>query len=172
MYREYYTYQDYRNWKGDWELIEGMPFPLPPLSSIKDQVLIFRLIHLLRERIKGFSVFSEVQWVVRTDTVLVPSLLVVEGEVEPPITIPPTIVFELVSPILYRRVESYKFELYRREGVKFYGLIYPPVRKIKIYDFRGQLPRLLFDGTFGEVRIPLSNEYEVTLTVEEVFEEL
>jgi len=28
---EKYTYEDYKRWKGDWELIEGFPFAMAPL---------------------------------------------------------------------------------------------------------------------------------------------
>lgn len=171
MYREYYTYEDYKSWKGGWELIDGMPFPLPPLSSIKEQVLIFRLIHLLRERVKGFSVLSETEWLVGFNTVLVPALMVVEGASEPPITSPPELIFELVSPALHRRVESLKFELYRREGVGLYGLVYPFLKRVKLYDFRGALPNLLFDGTSGEFNFSIKGQ-ELSLSVEEIFEEL
>ena len=27
----YYTYEDYRQWKGDWELIDGVPFAMAPV---------------------------------------------------------------------------------------------------------------------------------------------
>jgi hypothetical protein len=34
---EYYSYDDYKTWKGDWELIDGIPLAMSPVSMIKHQ---------------------------------------------------------------------------------------------------------------------------------------
>jgi hypothetical protein len=33
-YQEYYTLDDYQQWDGNWELIAGMPYALPPSPSV------------------------------------------------------------------------------------------------------------------------------------------
>ena len=37
MYVETYTYEDYKRWEGDWELIDGVPLAMAPspISIIK-----------------------------------------------------------------------------------------------------------------------------------------
>ncbi|HEO65459.1 MAG TPA: Uma2 family endonuclease, partial [Spirochaetes bacterium] len=32
-----YTYEDYVNWEGRWELIDGLPYAMSPLPSINHQ---------------------------------------------------------------------------------------------------------------------------------------
>jgi len=177
-FREFYTYEDYRGWKGDWELIEGVPYPVPPFSSIKHQVLVFRLVHLLREELlragcNGLFVHSEVEWLIRSDTVVRPGLLISEEELsDAPLTAPPLAVFEILCEGLYRRGEGLKFELYLREGVGYYGLVYPALRRFKIYDFRGEFPRLIFDGSSGPVRLTLKESCLLEFSVDQLFEEI
>ena len=36
-YQEFYTYEDYKNWEDDWELIEGMPY------ARRDEVYKFKI---------------------------------------------------------------------------------------------------------------------------------
>ena len=36
---EYYTYDDYCQWKGDWELIDGVPLAMAPAHMIQHQAL-------------------------------------------------------------------------------------------------------------------------------------
>ena len=30
----HYSYQDYRRWEGDWELIEGIPYAMTPSPTL------------------------------------------------------------------------------------------------------------------------------------------
>jgi len=73
-YQEYYTVDDYELWKGDWELIEGMPYAMSP-----------------------------------------------------------DLVMEVVSSSSTKRDEQMKFELYQREGVPYYVLVYPDKQLAKAY---------------------------------------
>jgi Uma2 family endonuclease len=45
----------------------------------------------------------------------------------------PEIVFEVISPSSSRRDEGLKFDIYEREGVKYYILIYPNELIAKVY---------------------------------------
>ncbi|MEZ0327952.1 MAG: Uma2 family endonuclease, partial [Dissulfuribacterales bacterium] len=49
------------------------------------------------------------------------------------ITKPPEIIFEIISKNTALTDEQYKFELYQREGVQYYVLCYPDLKKARIY---------------------------------------
>ena len=44
----YYTYKDYCNWEGRWELINGIPFAMSPAPIPRQQWLLANIITELR----------------------------------------------------------------------------------------------------------------------------
>lgn len=48
-----YTYSDYKEWKGEWELIEGIPYSMAPSPSIKHQSIGTKIITLLENSIEN-----------------------------------------------------------------------------------------------------------------------
>ena len=40
----HYTYEDYCNWEGRWELIDGIPFAMSPAPTPRHQWLIANII--------------------------------------------------------------------------------------------------------------------------------
>ena len=48
----YYTYEDYCDWEGRWELIEGIPFAMSPAPTPRHQMLIAKIISQLSVAIK------------------------------------------------------------------------------------------------------------------------
>jgi len=137
-YDEHYTLEDYRRWEGDWELIEGRPYAMSPAPGITHQrislvVASQFLERLARSECDGCLVVQDVDYEISEDTVVRPDVAVVcdiEGE---RLTVAPKIVFEIVSPSTARRDETAKFELYRREGVRYYVLVYRSMETAKIY---------------------------------------
>ena len=98
-YVEYYTYEDYKKWEGDWELIDGVayamsPFALPSHQFISGRILI-QLNKNLEECKKCFALMeSEVKF--SETTILRPDILMKCGELDD-ISIVPEIIFEVVS---------------------------------------------------------------------------
>jgi len=43
-YQEYYTFEDYQQWEGDWELIEGMPYAMAPSATVTHQTVGLNII--------------------------------------------------------------------------------------------------------------------------------
>ena len=52
---EYYTYDDYCQWKGDWELVSGVPLAMAPAPMIQHLMILkrphVRLLSILRKRL-------------------------------------------------------------------------------------------------------------------------
>jgi Uma2 family endonuclease len=134
-YLDYYTYEDYRKWEGDWELIDGMPYAMSPYALPSHQKISGKILIELDkslENCKNCNALMETEVKFSEDTVVRPDVIVKCGEIDD-ITITPEIIFEVISKGSIKRDEILKFELYKKEGVKYYGIVYPEIKKVKIY---------------------------------------
>ena len=134
-YLPHYTYEDYKNWQGDWELIEGIPVALASPKYLHQRTLT-RLAAVLEETLEECdkcNVVVELDYIVSHDTVLRPDASVVCDEVDDYILKAPEIVFEIVSESTVERDEGVKKDIYEREGVRYYCILYPDRRMAKVY---------------------------------------
>jgi len=134
-YFEYYTYEDYKKWEGDWELIYGHPYAIAPFALPSHQRVSVKIVRQLDESLDNCQdcyalVESEIKF--SEDTVVRPDVMVTCGDIDN-ITITPEIVFEVISKGSIKRDELLKFNLYKQEGVKYYGIAYPDDKRVKIY---------------------------------------
>ena len=155
-----YTYEDYKQWQGDWELIEGFPYAMAPSPVKSHQRLSFAFAKALDEALEECEeceVLFEEDYKINEKTVLRPDVAVVCGdEEERYISIAPKIIIEVVSPSSASIDENYKFSLYSQEKVTYYGLAYPKEKLLKLYrntpngyekmgDFRKECVELEFE---------------------------
>lgn len=139
-YRPYYTYNDYLNWEGRWELIDGLPYAMSPAPNTRHQQLASRLHFIFNFAIKhvkgsNCTVLDFSDWKISDDTVLQPDLLVVckpfkHGTFLSTI---PAIIAEVLSPSTMLKDCREKFEIYRQQGVKYYIIVDPGFNKIEIF---------------------------------------
>jgi hypothetical protein len=54
----HYTYSDYCNWKGRWELIEGIPFAMTPTPMPKNQLVCANILAHIAAFWAFFGFFS------------------------------------------------------------------------------------------------------------------
>ena len=134
---EYYTYDDYKEWEGEWELIDGVPLAMAPAPMRIHQSLASEIIYNLREQLEECTqceVLGEIDYKVSDDTVLKPDIVLTCGETnESYLTKAPEIIVEIISKSTAKRDEKYKFEIYEKEKVKYYILIYPNDLRAKVY---------------------------------------
>ncbi len=159
-YEEYYNLEDYRRWQGDWELIEGRPYAMAPAPGITHQTLSYRLTRILDDGMKECDdciVVQDIDYEVSEDTVVRPDVVVACDVEEERLTRAPEIVFEIVSPSTARRDETAKFALYEREGIPYYGLVYPEFQVVKLYK-RSEEGKYLKVGDFKRETIELETE--------------
>lgn len=135
-YRPHYTLKDYEKWQGDWELVEGIPYALAS-PGFKHQKAVIKLISQiepqLTEGCKTCHVAIDLDWIIAEDTVLRPDIVIFCHEPEERLTRTPEVIFEVVSESSVFMDEGLKFEVYQREGVKYYILVYPEKRATKVY---------------------------------------
>jgi hypothetical protein len=97
-----YNYDNYKNWKEDWELIHGYPFELLPLASPKhskiQSKLIYQAIHSLEKNGEkcNCEVFTNLDWKINNETVVRPDIMIICGKTDETILeFPPVLIIEI-----------------------------------------------------------------------------
>ena len=172
---EYYTYEDYRHWEGDWELIDGIAYAMSPAPMINHQNVATEILYHLRGQLDTClqcKVLGEVDYKISDDTILRPDIvLTCDERGDRYLTKAPEIVIEILSPSTASRDEKYKFALYEQEKVRYYILVYPEDLRAKIYRLK--------DSRYDKVGDFLTEHYHfdktscgIELNFEKVFRRL
>jgi Uma2 family endonuclease len=132
---EKYTYDDYKLWEGDWELIDGIPQAMAPSPVGIHQFLLMKIGTVLNKKLEEINcnncfVLGEIDYIVSDETVLKPDIALVCGKIPAYIKTPPVAIFEIVSPSTKLRDEITKKNIYKKAGVKYYFLVYPDEKKV------------------------------------------
>ena len=139
---EYYTYEDYCQWEGNWEMIWGVPLSMAPAPMIKHQSIAYEIAYELKgtsRKCKECVVLGEADWKVNDDTVLKPDVVLICNETnEAYMTKAPEIIVEVISKSTAKRDEIHKFKIYEEEKVKYYVIVYPNDLKAKVYKLEGK----------------------------------
>ncbi len=139
-YRPYYTYTDYCQWEGRWELIEGMPYAMSPLPVPEHQRVALKFSILFEEALvdcKECTVYPPLDWKVYDDTIVQPDVLVVCKKIEKKfLDFAPVLVIEVLSPATASKDRGEKKELYESQKVKYYLIVDAQFKKIEIYTWQ------------------------------------
>ncbi|BCD63157.1 hypothetical protein NitYY0826_C2054 [Nitratiruptor sp. YY08-26] len=168
-----YTYEDYKQWEGDWELIDGVPIAMTPSPVSEHQMLLAQLakefVDALEECDECFVLVEE-DWKIDEKNVVRPDISVVCGELTDFIQKAPFIIVEIVSPSSATRDEDIKFAMYAEEGVQYYILAYPADFKAKIYKLEGDKYKKI--GDFLSEKANLEGICDVEIDFANVFRKL
>ncbi|SFV60315.1 hypothetical protein MNB_SM-7-738 [hydrothermal vent metagenome] len=135
----HYTYDDYKNWEGEWEIIGGVAYAMSPAPMIDHQAISAKIARYLDEAIadcKKCQALLPVDWKIAEDTVVQPDNSVICYKPTNPayLTKAPKIIFEILSPSTAKKDTGIKFSLYEKEGVKYYIIVDPKERVAKVYE--------------------------------------
>jgi len=133
-----YSYDDYKLWEGDWELIYGVPYAMAPAPMIKHQAVSNKIAWQLQELLENCQkcqALLPVDWKIDDSTVVQPDNLVIchEPQYEAYIVKAPKIIFEVLSKSTASKDLNLKFDLYEKEGVSFYVIVEPKESYAKVY---------------------------------------
>ena len=139
--REYlpdYTYEDYKNWEGKWELIYGVPYAMSPAPTIKHQAISNKIARFLDESLQDCNscqALLPIDWKIDEHTIVQPDNLVIchEPTNEAYISRAPELIFEILSKSSALKDINLKYTLYEKEGVKYYVIIDPNDEISKVY---------------------------------------
>jgi len=147
-YLPYYTYEDYKYWEGKWELIDGVAYAMSPMALPSHQYISNKIARILDEQLeecKKCRAFLPIDWRVSEDTVVQPDNLVIcYKPTKSYITKPPKIIFEVISKNSAKKDEIIKFDIYERERVDYYILVYPDENLAKVFKhYNGKYMKVL-----------------------------
>ena len=133
-----YTYEDYKIWEGEWELIYGIPYAMAPAPMIRHQKISSRIAWQLEEKLSECEVCQSllpIDWKINEDTIVEPDNLVIcyEPDNEAYITKAPEIIFEILSKSTAKKDKTLKYDLYEQEGVAYYIIVNPDESIAKVY---------------------------------------
>lgn len=133
-----YTYDDYVQWEGHWELIDGVAHAMSPSPGIAHQSVSQHIASQLEralENCKECHALLPVDWKIDEETTVQPDNLVVCGELENMAYLckTPTLIFEILSKLTAHKDRTTKFKLYEQEGVRHYVIVDPNASIAKVY---------------------------------------
>ena len=142
----HYTLEDWENWEGRWELIDGIPYAMSPMPTPRHQLVSTNIARLLAQELekceKCVSLIS-IDWVVSEDTILEPDNLIVCSEdlerdlfSKKRLEFPPVAVFEVLSPSTREKDRITKFQIYEEQGVKYYIMVDPDTEEVEAYELK------------------------------------
>ena len=142
-YLPHYTYDDYAQWEGAWELIYGVPYAMAPAPMIKHQRISSKVAYVLESQLNECETCSALvatDWKVSEDTVVCPDNLVIcHNEThEAYITKAPQLIFEILSKSTALIDRELKFDIYEREGVAYYVIVDPQNDVAKVYGLNNE----------------------------------
>lgn len=155
-----YAYEDYLNWEGRWELIYGLAHAMSPSPSVEHQCISQRIASQLEQALgncKECRALLPVDWKIDEETVVQPDNLVVCGEFEKTAYLckTPVLIFEILSKSTAHKDRTTKFNLYEREGVKYYVIVDPAETLAKVYRLQEGSYIKLLDAQKDDVEFDL-----------------
>jgi len=139
-----YSYDDYKLWEGKWELIDGYPYAMAPAPMIRHQKIsnkiAWQLENVLSDCKYCYAVLP-IDWKIDTNTVVQPdnSIICQEPFDGAYITKAPLVIFEILSKSTSKKDVGIKFDLYEKEGVKYYIIVDPDENIAKVYHLQNGL---------------------------------
>lgn len=162
----YYTYEDYKHWEDQWEIISGIAYAMSPAPMINHQKVSNNIAWILKEELLGCNqchALLPVDWKISEDTVVQPDNLVVCYEPKGAyLTKAPALIFEVLSKSTAKKDTTVKFELYQSEGVKYYIIVNPDENIAKAYELKEGHYIKMVDATDEHVDFAL-NECKITV---------
>jgi Uma2 family endonuclease len=132
-----YTYDDYKMWEGDWELLDGVPIAMAPAPMINHQAIANMMAFELTKTVENCEkciVASEVDYKISDNTILRPDVvLTCDEDNEAYLVKAPQIGVEIASKSTVNWADPAKFDIYEAEKVKYYIIVYPRDLVAKVY---------------------------------------
>ncbi len=146
-YQIRYTYEDYKQWEGDWELIAGQAVAMAPSPFGPHQAIVSEIIFDLKSSFEKCDshclVYTELDYIVDEETVLRPDVLVSCQKIKDFARKAPEFIVEVLSPSTAIKDKNIKFSIYEAERVPYYMMVDYKIQKVKLYK--------LIDGKYQKI---------------------
>ena len=173
---QYYTYQDYKEWDGRWELIDGVAYSMSPTPYPKHQKVVFRIGKELDKNLecsdKNCEVYiAPVDWKINDNTTVQPDVAIFCEDTDRQFfSKTPPIVVEVLSKATALKDVTTKLKLYEKEGVEFYIIIEPNSEISDIFRLVDEEYQLMKKATKDDTyRFELSNDCSTSVDFSTIF---
>jgi Uma2 family endonuclease len=173
----HYTYDDYLQWEGRWEIIGGVPYAMSPAPVPQHQFIATDLVAEFRAGLKNTDCRDckatiYLDYVVADDIILQPDVLIVCGNITKKfLDFPPALVVEILSPSTAMKDRNNKFIIYESQKIPWYLIVDPDVRTIEIYKLNeaGKYMQEKFDAALP-YRFTLKNDCTIDVTLTHIWQ--
>ena len=171
----HYTYEDYCRWEGQWELIDGIPYAMSPLPSVKHHHVSGNLYMLFREALKksacNCKVFMPIDYKVSEETILQPDLLITFKNIldQKFIAEPPELVVEILSSSTALKDLNSKFHIYQNNRIPYYLILDPVKNLIEVFELDGDSYSKRISGTNESFLFSFKNECSFEIDFSQVW---
>ena len=177
-YMPRYTYEDYKLWEGDWELIDGYPVAMAPSPFGPHQAIMSKIVFQLEQAFEKCEnpksrciVYAELDYVIDEHTVVRPDVMVSCKKIIDFARTAPKFIAEITSPSTAQKDERVKFELYEREGVEWYMIVSPELKKVRLFWLEGRKYQKAGEAIDGEIKLTIEG-CEIVFMVDRFWEVL
>jgi len=175
-YLPHYTYEDYKNWEGKWELINGIPYAMSPAPRIEHQevsgLIHFQMINLL-QKCKRCKALLPIDWRIPEEAdnnVLQPDNLVICKDVKGTfLTDTPIIIFEILSPSTALKDRHIKFDIYESKGVKYFIVVDIDIKTADVFELQNGSYKKVVEAKNDIVKFDLEKDCSIEFNFEKIW---
>jgi Uma2 family endonuclease len=172
----HYTYEDYCNWEGRWEVIDGIPFAMSPAPNMKHQWIVGNVMYELKKALKESKckqrkVFDFIDLKIEEDTILQPDTSIVCHPTKRNfLDFPPILVVEILSVSTALKDRITKFSIYEKFGIKYYLIVDPDKETAEIYSLEDSKYNLREFSPENPFTFSLSDDCNIDVVVKNFWE--
>ncbi|MEO6695505.1 MAG: Uma2 family endonuclease [Ignavibacteria bacterium] len=175
-YLPHYTYEDYKNWEGRWELINGIPYAMSPAPRIEHQEVSgrihFQLLTSL-ENCRDCKPLLPIDWKIPgddDDNVLQPDNLVICKDIKGTfITDAPVMIFEILSPSTALKDRYIKYNIYESNGVKYYIIVDIDSKTADVFELENSSYKKIIEAKNDFVKFELEKDCSIDFNFEKIW---
>jgi Uma2 family endonuclease len=170
----HYTFADYSEWVGDWELWQGVPVAMSPSPFGVHQwialQIAYQFINSLKPNCNDCYVLHEIDWIVSDDTIVRPDILIGCGPFpQRHVVEPPALIVEVLSPSTSHKDLTAKRPLYRSQKVEHYLIVDPDAKSLQWLRLDTSQPDYVLQADAPNYTIELKSRCVVNLDVPSLF---
>ena len=171
-----YTYADYCNWEGRWEVIDGIPFAMSPSPSPRHQWIKVNLLSefvgsVKKSRDKKLKVYPSIDFIMEDHTIVQPGCSIVHGPTkEKFLDFAPSLVGEILSESTLLKDRYTKFSLYENFGIQYYMIVDAEKESVEIYSLQNS--KYVLQENFPDTPFTFSfeDDCEIELLIKNIWE--
>jgi Uma2 family endonuclease len=169
----YYTYEDYLQWEGRWELIDGIPYAMSPAPTPRHQMIantLGALFYFGLRDCEKCNAYQAIDYKVTEDTILQPDLSILcEKPTKKYIDFPPALVVEILSPSTALKDRHTKSALYAAQQVPYFIIVSPETEEVEVYNLENTNYRLVEKGRDFTYTFLMEEDCAATINFSEIW---